>query len=148
MLTFLSPVFAKEYLVFTHPGGDRGFFNVMDILFGNLAKYNPMYHDGARIDLEQRGYNYDPAYGDNYWTYYFEPLEIGEKKPNSKVRRVVNLGHKNDYWYLEKYLSRQDVHQLIQEHLVILPHILDQLQPYEDRFNEADFVIGAIERKR
>jgi len=137
-----SSLTAGEYLVFVHPGGNRGFFNVMDILFGNIARYDPDKYDGACIDLKKKGYNYDPELGPNYWNYYFEPFSIGEEKEDSTVREVINLGCQYYYWYLEDKMDRNDVKCLIDQYLVVLPHILDKLKPYEDRFAETDHVLA------
>ena len=65
-----------------------GLFSEVAAVIGFLDHYDRWQHlyAGVRVDFND-GLYYEPAVGPNWWNYYFEPIEIGDR---GAPERVVN----------------------------------------------------------
>ncbi len=75
----LSAFDRKEY-VFVHASREYGMGSVLLFVFNLLCQYDLGYIQGVKLDFGKSGLYYDPLKGENWWEYYFEPLDLGTTK--------------------------------------------------------------------
>jgi hypothetical protein len=82
------PVMRRRLLV-DCPDGEEGsgLFSEVAAVVGCLDHYerHARLYAGLRVDFADHGLYYEDSAGPNWWTYYFEPLEIGEAAPEWPV---------------------------------------------------------------
>jgi hypothetical protein len=66
-----------SFLVLNNPM-NSGFFAVFNSVLGTLDAYEKGIYAGLEINLNT-GLYLDPHKGTNWWTYFFEPIYLGEK---------------------------------------------------------------------
>lgn len=131
-------IHAKESCIVTN--NDAGFFSNFLIAIGALDAYERGMYASLKIDYDNEGLYYDPARGRNWWTYYFEPIELGIQ--NAKYKKITRkeFGTLADNVLIT--MQRERAAYLVQKYIHIKPHIKNKI----DRFvydNFADsFVIG------
>lgn len=106
-------------------------FSIFDDVLDMLKRYERGHYKGVEIDFKQTGAYYDPDYGNNWWSYYCEPISLGQK-----VDPHIILGG-NPYYIRwskgEKY--RNQAFRLIQKYMRIKPHILEKIDALTKDFN-------------
>jgi hypothetical protein len=134
----------KEFLVLR--GSERndlcGLFSELAAVLGLLEHYeewNDIY-SGLRVDFADQGLYYDPARGENWWEYYFEPIDVG--RPAHAIARIVtSFQHENLACAIHR-LSRRRGFSLIDRYIHPQRHIRDMVNTYvRDNFRD-NFVFG------
>ena len=130
-LGFTSPTYLQVNL---HSYG-CGMFSVLGYVLGVLQEYEKNPYSGVEVDFENYGLYYDPSYGSNWWSYYFEPIKIGNK--DSSDIKHFNIDEFCHYsFYSEFQLSREQNHDLIEKYFHIRPEIQKKIDQFvEDRFS-------------
>ena len=129
------------YIVDLSPSYDVGFFSVFTTVVGALDFYEQQKKAGLRVDFATRGAYFDSRYGNNWWQYYFEPIEIGSKK---KAEICTFSDHRkahfsNDTKYLMK---RSRAHYLIKKYIHIKPHIRSKIRSFYNKNFKKRHIIG------
>lgn len=126
-----------SFLILNNPS-DSGMFAVFNSVLGALKIYEQGHYAGLKIDLNSGRY-LDPAYGPNWWEYFFEPIALGaEKDP-------VHIFSYAEYMHLaleDCPKDRYQAYQLINQYIHLKPHIEEELNTYLERHFRGHFVIG------
>lgn len=134
----------KRFLVLTCMTGAEtsGLFTEFLAVVGALWQHErwQSIYAGLRVDYGDDGLYYDPLVGLNWWTYYFEPIDIGAR--NHALVRTVDPHQHDMLTYQAAAMSRHLAHALVSRYVRPKPHINDILDAYAgERFTGA-FVIG------
>jgi len=111
------------------------FFDVLDL----LNSYDRKRYDGVRIDFRREGFYYDSQYGRNWWHYYFEPIQLGIKRP---MKRVYGCSDYVNPFEIEFHTTRHEAHRLIQKYIQLRPEIKESIDQFESTHFRDKFVIG------
>lgn len=141
---FQSPTAKKKYFVMNNIHSYQGFFSLFHAVLSYLDLYDKHEIDGLIVDFKSNGLYYEPAYGLNWWSYYFKPIELGtgqevqdaeidysEAQETGRVAYLAEIG-----------LSRERVSELIKKYVEVKPEILKEVdQIVAEKFGNK-FVIG------
>ena len=138
---WVSAVFGQNYYLLTHRPEDAGFFSIFHTVLGALDFMETSNSCcGLRVDFEDEGIYYDKEYGENWWEYYFEPIDIGKK--TSIVKKFFHYKMIAFTFYGEFGMSRERGNELIRKYIFLKPHIQKKIDDfYETNFQE-NYVIG------
>lgn len=129
----LSPfLYGSEFLVITTENNpNQGMFAAANQVLGQLYLFEtgqlPKV-SGLSIDFDKYGLYYDPDYGLNWWTYYFEPICVGEKG-NAKLVYPTRKQY-FEAWERRLMMSRKTAAQVIKKYVHIKPHILKKVDAF------------------
>lgn len=126
----------KEYIVMH--SRDSGMFSVwMDVL-SMVHCYEKGLYDGIEVQFEKEGFYYDKAHGENWWTYYCEPIKIGNC---NNVHHVMGDPPGAPGW-IDHKLTRHEARAYIEKYIRVKPYIMDIVSQYQiDNFS-GNFVIS------
>jgi hypothetical protein len=108
-------------------------FSVFMTVLGLIQFYDQSHCAGIKINFDQHGLYFDPNRGDNWWAYYFQPIESA-KLVCSWTQVSKKLKRKFTKAGLQK-ISRDEAHRLIQQYIRVRPEIQEKV----DRFVESQF---------
>ena len=145
VLLVTCQLIGAKYYKLTTRAENPGFFSQFHSVLAALDFYDSSDEcDGLEVDFENRGYFYDPHYGLNYWTYFFEPIDLQkiERKTGDRQERfpgyqkVIFSG--NGHYMI----SNERGSELINKYIKVKPHIQDKIDAIiKDNFNNK-YVIG------
>ena len=119
-----------------------GLFSEFAAVLGFLDHYDRRRHlyAGVRVDFDD-GLYYEPAFGPNWWEYYFEPIDIGGGR--GAPSRVVNP-HYHDLCAnrVERDMSRATAAKLVEQYISVRPSVRDLADAYVREHWSNAFVIG------
>jgi hypothetical protein len=95
---------------------------------------------GVSVDFKQYGLYYDPSYGPNWWTYYFEPIWVGIKE-NAKIMHLTREQY-FEAWSRRYMISREKAARIVHKYIRIKPHILQKVDAFAMQFFGDSYVIG------
>lgn len=117
-------------------------FAVFSGVLGALNFYEQGDYQGIKIELEGGVYQ-DPRLGSNWWTYFFEPIYVGNDEGLDYTFTFEDhraLAHDGFH------MPRQRAHELISKYIKVLPHIQNKVDRYvKEQFQDA-YVIGVHHR--
>ena len=137
-------VMAREVAVLEcRKGPDvSGLFSEFAAVLGFLDHFDRWRHlyAGVKINFDD-GLYYEPAFGPNWWEYYFEPIDIGGGR--GAPSRVVSP-HYHDLCAnrVEREMSRQAGSALIERYVAVKPSIRAVTDAYVGAHWTDAFVIG------
>lgn len=143
-LLFLQfKLFSDEFYIISvaqHP--QIGFFATLNQVLGQLYLYEKgrSKFSGLAVDFGEHGLYYDPKYGPNWWSYYFEPLSIGIKE-NS----VIKIASKKEAarGFIERYqITRMEAASLVKKYIHVKDQIQDKVNQFVIRHFQNFFTIG------
>jgi hypothetical protein len=144
LLSLASCLYAKEFrTITTEYNPNLGMFASANQVLGQLYLYESGQLpdvSGLMVDFEQYGLYYDPSYGPNWWSYYFEPIRIGDEAGADKVYTT-----REEYvtaWEQRRKITREIAADIIARHVHIKPHVLDKVNDFISRFFQDRYVIG------
>ena len=130
---------------------DAGMFSVFDDVLALLSDYDDGYYSGIEVDFAQEGLYYEPGHGDNWWTYYCEPICLGIKSNN---RHHDTYGYQTVSFEFETIIHAyntcgsgfekiiQRSHELINKYIRIKPEIVEEVRRFHSRHFDGFFVIS------
>jgi hypothetical protein len=133
----------REFLVVPGSTSDIGFFAEFATILGLLEHFDKWrnHYSGIRIDFGTRGLYYDPAFGSNWWEYYFEPVRIGAGPSASET--VIGDDEKfRCAKRVERTMPRTLGFRLIDRYIHAKPHICERVDSYVRAKFDGAFVIG------
>lgn len=131
----------KDYLIVRYPSYNPGMFFGLNTVICLLDMYDKGEIAGLKVDFQEDGPYYDPKHGENWWSYYFEPLELGDNR-HANVREVTGWEGLHPSLHTEFTISKQRVNDLIQQYMRIKPFIQNELNKFVDKHFKNHFVIG------
>jgi hypothetical protein len=136
----------REFLVLGCGVGDdaSGLFSEAAAVVGAIefCERWPRLMSGLRVDFANQGLYYDPAIGNNWWDYYFEPIEIGS--PGAAAVRTVGAWQHDSFAYrVEQTMRRATAARLVASHVRVKRPLLDRVDQYlRENFADAAPAIG------
>lgn len=98
---------------------------------------------GIEVDFAQAGAYYDPVIGPNWWTYYFEPICLGDKASAQWHLEVLGNKMPGAYPYRERLtFDRHVFNDLLLRYIKIKPFINDKVDHFANEHLMDAFVIG------
>jgi nodulation protein Z len=137
-------VLAKEVAVLEcRKGPDvSGLFSEFAAVLGFLDHFDRWRHlyAGVKVDFDD-GLYYEPAFGPNWWEYYFEPIDIGGGRD---AQASVVSPHYHDLCAnrVERGMSRQTGSALIERYVAVKPSIRGITDAYVSEHWTDAFVVG------
>ncbi len=140
-LLWFSFISAEYHYILTHRFDVAGFFSSFHTVLGAL-EFMETNEDcaGLTVDFADKGLYYDKKYGNNWWNYYFEPIDLGKRtevvKKFTHSQKIIFSGNS------EFGMAREHGHELIQKYITLKPHIASKINDFcESNFKDV-FVIG------
>lgn len=135
----------RPFLVFTCPGGTdaAGLFAEFGSVLGMLEHYDKWQslYSGIGVDFKDQGLYFDPAYGPNWWSYYFEPFAIGSAE-SAASKPITARQHDTFAHRAENTLSRKKGATLINRYIRVKPQVAAKVEAFvQTHFND-HLVIG------
>jgi hypothetical protein len=142
-LSFLSLLCGKEFRIITTGHNPKlGMFAAANQVLGQLYLFETgqlRKVSGLIIDFEKYGLYYDPSCGPNWWTYYFEPICLGDER----AKRVYpTKAQCYDAWEKRRMISREEAAEIVRKYVRIKPHIQQKIDAFVDRFFVNQYIIG------
>lgn len=126
----------------THPPYNPGFFSVFNTVLGALNYFDTAEScRGLEVDFEGQGLYYDPAHGNNWWNYYFEPIKL-TKNDTAAPRRFLYYEKINLSLSAEFNMSRERGYELIQKYIQLKPSLRHKLEHFVETNFKGAIVIG------
>ena len=133
----------KEFLILNNASYTPGLFSEFTAILGLLdhrENWKELYA-GLKVDFEKQGLYYEPAVGNNWWEYYFEPIDIGTRE-NATEKIISTEQHVMFSVDAAGTMSRKRGFELINKYVRVKSHIRDKVESFiQDNFGDT-FVIG------
>lgn len=141
----LTCLFAKEqgtYLIIGSPIYNPGMFSVLHTVIGTLDLYETKEYGGLEIDFGTSGLYYDAKKGANWWTYYLEPLRLGNKQgkkivPYRFLQHCQDMAHRSEF-SLDKFRASE----IISNYFQFKPFLLQMVHDFTTAHFSGKKVIG------
>ncbi len=123
----------KDFLVLCCADGEdaSGLFSEVAAVVGAIEYCEHWNHlvAGLRVDFSDKGLYYDPTLGDNWWRYYFEPIDTGAPDGGT-VTDVSTPQHDAFAYRVERELPRATAAAIVAQHVRVRPQLLEQADQY------------------
>jgi hypothetical protein len=144
LTSFFSFLCGDEFRVITTEYSSKlGMFAAANQVLGQLYLFETGQLpnvSGLTIDFDTHGLYYDPSCGSNWWTYYFEPLCIGESE-NANIVYPTEEQYR-EAWIQRRMIPRETAAQLIKKYIHIKSPIQRKIDAFVDQFFLNKYVIG------
>lgn len=145
VLTRAGLPLAKEYLVLGCGSGQdaSGLFSEVAAVIGALEHYESWrsIYAGLHVDFKHHGLYHEPAVGDNWWEYYFEPITLGTAL-GATTRPVPALRHDAFAYRVEQSLSRAAAAALLRRHVRVRPFLVERVERFCRETLAGEHVLG------
>jgi hypothetical protein len=84
-----ASVYGSQKESITLQSRDVGMFSVFIDVVTCLHAYDQQLIKGFTVDFKDKGLYYDPQIGDNWWSYYFEPIALGDLAPPIRTIEIA-----------------------------------------------------------
>ncbi len=132
LLLLISPISVycrPSYLYINLLPHRLGMFSVLSYVTGVLHSYeNEGKYTGVTVNFEEIGLYYDPAYGPNWWEYYFEPIKHGNIQ--TKPKKFSLSEYKRYATFAEKDLHHRERQRLIKKYIKVKSPIQNKVDEY------------------
>ena len=115
---------------------DAGMFSLFSDVFFVIRSFENKEILGAKVDFGKEGLYYDPKHGDNWWTYYFEPINLGHRDD------VEYTPLRKGYYVEYSGASRKEVNNLIQKYIHLKPFLTKKIDSFVKDYFENHYIIG------
>jgi len=141
LFLWISIAFGQHYYILTDRPDAGAFFSEFHTVLGALDFMETSSNcSGLRVNFENKNFYYDKEYGKNWWEYYFEPIDIGEK--TDIVKKFPYYKRVAFSLNSEFAMSRKRGNELIRKYVFLRSHIKNRINNfYEINFRE-NYVIG------
>lgn len=124
---------------FIHNSGNTGgMFAEFASVLGALKSFEQGKFAGLHINFIDGCY-LEPAFGPNWWEYYFEPIRIGNtnaEKQECSLEKYINLAHSGFG------MDRHEANSLINRYIHLKPEIENEIKTFIKKKFKDHFVIG------
>ena len=118
-----------------------GMFSILNYVVGVLYQYDRDSYAGIRVNFENQGLYYDSEYGPNWWSYYFEPIDLGNIE-NAKIKRFSKNEFVTISTFVEKYVSRKEANRLILKYIKVRKNIKTKIEKFARKNFKEHHIIG------
>lgn len=118
------------------------FYSFLNVLSG-IVSYETGKIKGFMVDTGTTPPYYDYRYGPNWWTYYCEPVQLGDLNPRETVFwKYVRGSGCYLPGYIENKMTRSEVNRVINDYIHFKPFIWDEVNQYVETHLSGYYVIG------
>lgn len=122
------------------PSYNPGFFSVFESVLGALDQYDQGHYKGLSVDFERDGLYYDKNYGNNWWGYFFENIQLGNTE-NALTFSIPQFLEVTRFVVL--HMSRMRGYELIQRYIHVLPEIKNECNAFiNEHFKPGHKILG------
>lgn len=132
---------AGAYLVLNSPV-NAGFGAIFSSVLSALNMYDQGGYAGVHVDLNS-GIYLDPAQGPNWWEYFFEPIDIGDKKAPHYIFSANDVAHLVNQGFP---MPRERGYELIKKYIHLKPHLQKEMDAFITKNFKEYVVIGIHHR--
>ena len=142
MLYLLSSFFllaAEPTYILRSPDYNPGMFSLFSTVLGFLEFYEQN-ACAIEVDLGKKGVYYEKKKGPNWWSYYFEPIVLGDAtdaKTQITDDQQSSFAHK-----ALSQMSREDAHRLIEKYIHIKKPLKEKIDVFVNQHFKDQYVIG------
>lgn len=146
LLVFFSSTFCssdenKVYYVVHDDDYHHGMFSCFCTVIGLLDYYENGHCAGFEVNYKNHGFYYDASKGTNWWTYYFEPLVVGNSPDLQKEPLPEGLHNGLAIaTYFDIPLSRSA--ELVQKYIQVKPKINEKINEFVFENFKNKYIIG------
>jgi len=138
--SFLCFLHANEFHIITlEHFPNVGMFASANQVLGQLYLFDSGKMAGLSIHFEKNGLYYDPSLGPNWWSYYFEPICLGEKRGANRV--YPTRDHYLQVWAQRALLPRATAAYLVKKYIHINLDIQKKIDTFVAQYFH-DYMIG------
>ena len=116
---------------------DAGMFSVWMNVLALVHCYDRGRYHGIEVNFAKEGLYYDPEHGDNWWTYYCEPICYGTFERPRNIKGIPRF-----YGSIDQRLSREEAKDLIDRYIHLKPDILEKIAQFEEEHLTGHLVIA------
>ena len=119
-----------------------GFFSAFNVVLGALDFFDSSeFCMGLEVDFKERGLYFDPAYGPNWWNYYFKPIHLS-KEPCESAHTILSYEQTMLSLYAQYNMSAERGHALIEKYIKLKQPLQEKLDAFVDTHFKDRFIIG------
>ena len=132
----------NTFIVIGSPIYNPGMFSVLHSVIGTLDLFENRGFGGIEVDFGRSGLYYDTTKGPNWWTYYLEPLLIGNKQgkkivPYRFIFHSMPMANRSEFG-----MNRHRAAEIITNYFQFKAHLLRMVYDYCDANFKGKRVIG------
>lgn len=113
-----------------------GMFSIFGEVLYLCKRYDDGAYKGIEVDFRNEGIYYDESKGNNWWSYYCEPIKLGQEKQKCTFSENVAIMQRT-----VEQLSRQEAKRLIDKYIHVKGEILQEVSDFVDVNFTNKFVI-------
>lgn len=135
----------KQILVLEREGAHpAGLFAEFCTVLGMLEHYETWRsrYAGVKVNFRDQGLYYDPEGGENWWEYYFEPIDIGGSEGSAGLRVIDTYQRVHFALRTARKMNRAGGHRLIGKYVRVRSHIQREVDSFVRENFEGAHVIG------
>ena len=115
---------------------EQGLFSAADTVLSALRSYERHEIKGLIVYFDKDGCYYSQEHGRNWWSYYFEPIMVGELQGHMK--RSIDWGSYDSI----SGISKTEAHYIISKHIKANAEIQERLTAFTRLYFDGHYVIG------
>jgi hypothetical protein len=113
-----------------------GLFSIFLDVLSLLQNYEKGFFKSIKIDFANEGQYFEPDFGQNWWEYYFEPI-------NNQSSDISKNFYYLDCWKIQFCNSRKYNNYLIESYVHLKPDIQEKINSFvANYFKKVEFLIG------
>ncbi len=134
--------YGQHSYILTHRPGSGALFSVFHTVLGALDFMETNSDcSGLQVNVKDESfYYYDKEYGENWWEYYFEPIDLGQK--TDVVKKFPHCKKIAFALNSEFHMSRKRGNELIQKYIFLKPRVQDRINNFYEINFQGNYVIG------
>lgn len=147
----IARISKNSYVVLRSRG--HGMFSILDDVVSLVRAYERQEIAGVKIDFADSGLYYDPKHGPNWFSYYFEPIELGNNNDNNNVVYAHCLPYHFDATIsgLNLYaidhieldnINTAEINKIVAKYIKIKPEIRKEIKDFTQQHFTSKFMIG------
>lgn len=129
-LFVFTPTYAQEQNHVVLQSRYAGMFSVFHDVLALLKSYEEGAYSSVEVDFAEGGLYYAPDHGSNWWSYYFDPIILGEKV--NKAIRSISYHPRCliSHFAAENYESRCEARDLMEKYIHLKPFLLEKINQF------------------
>lgn len=144
IISFLTSLEGNQYRVITTQSkANLGMFAAANQVLGQIYMFDTgqlTNVSGLTVDFDKYGLYYDPSHGPNWWCYYFEPINLGNRGDTLTVYPTEE--QYAQAWIQRRMLPRSTAAQLVAKHIHVKNHIQRKIDRFVKRHFRNFYMIG------
>lgn len=118
-----------------------GFFSMFGVVLGALELYDRGNIASLSLEFGEKGFYYNPKRGENWWSYYFEPVQLPVRGA-VLINLPIDQSIRTRLFDISLKSGPEKNHELIKKYIRIKPYILERVDAFQEAYFEDRFVVG------